>query len=197
MDKAARTKRFIVEKTALLFNVQGYAGTSISDMTAITGLTKGSIYGNFTNKEQVALAAFDFNVDLVFHGLKNTQVPGNSALQNLIALFDFHRDNWRDIALNGGCPLLNAAVESDDNLPFMKGVVQRSFRLWAKSIAAIIEDGIKKGEFKASIDPQHYAYTFVMLIQGGVLLNKITDDTKHIATAVDRIQQIIKEEISA
>ncbi len=197
MDKATKTKNFIVEKTAKLFNVQGYAGTSISDITSATGLTKGSVYGNFTNKEEVALAAFDYNVKRVFQGLKKTQLSENSALQNLTALFEFHVDNWTDIALHGGCPLLNAAVEADDNLPFLKGVVQHSFILWTNRIATIIEDGKKKSEFREAIDAEHYAYTFVMLIQGGVLLNKITSDAKHIATAVDRIKKIIRQELTA
>src|SRR6185503_15648150 len=71
MTKAANTRKFIVEKTAPVFNKKGYAGTSLSDMTEATGLTKGSIYGNFSNKDEVALAAFDHNlqkVDAVFTG---------------------------------------------------------------------------------------------------------------------------------
>ena len=62
MSKAARTKQFIIEKTAPIFNMKGYSGTSINDITDATGLTKGSIYGNFANKDEVALAAFRFNV---------------------------------------------------------------------------------------------------------------------------------------
>ncbi|MCA1919526.1 MAG: TetR/AcrR family transcriptional regulator, partial [Flavobacterium piscis] len=62
MSKAERTKNFIIEKTAPLFNMKGYSGTSMSDITAATGLTKGSIYGNFENKDEVAIAAFKFNV---------------------------------------------------------------------------------------------------------------------------------------
>ncbi|QSX73494.1 TetR/AcrR family transcriptional regulator [Lysobacter arenosi] len=61
MNKAQRTRNLIVEKTAPVFNVKGYAGTSLADMEAATGLTKGSIYGNFANKEEVALAAFEHN----------------------------------------------------------------------------------------------------------------------------------------
>ena len=60
MSKAERTKNFIIEKTAPLFNMKGYSGTSMSDITAATGLTKGSIYGNFENKDEVAIAAFLF-----------------------------------------------------------------------------------------------------------------------------------------
>ncbi len=195
MNKAERTKRFIVEKTAVLFNVKGYAGTSLSDMTAATGLTKGSIYGNFSNKESVALAAFDFSVQRVFDGLKKTQRLEASAFENLTALFNFHKDNWQDIALNGGCPLLNAAVEADDNLPFMKAAVQHSFILWTKRIVYLIEKGVKEEEFNKTTDSVVLAQTFIMLIQGGVLLSKMSKDSKHIETAILRIQQIIKDEL--
>ena len=59
MSKAEKTRQFIIEKTAPIFNKKGFAGTSLSDMTEATGLTKGSIYGNFADKDEVAMAAFD------------------------------------------------------------------------------------------------------------------------------------------
>jgi TetR/AcrR family transcriptional repressor of nem operon len=58
MTKAEKTKAFIIERSAPLFNSKGYSGTSMNDLMEITGLTKGSIYGNFENKDEVALAAF-------------------------------------------------------------------------------------------------------------------------------------------
>jgi len=61
LSKADRTRQFIIETTAGIFNKKGYAGTSLSDLTEATGLTKGSIYGNFESKEEVALAVFDHN----------------------------------------------------------------------------------------------------------------------------------------
>jgi len=65
LSKADRTRQFIVETTAGIFNKKGYAGTSLSDLTQVTGLTKGSIYGNFKNKEEVAVAAFEYNTSKV------------------------------------------------------------------------------------------------------------------------------------
>ena len=66
-SKAERTRSFIIESTAEIFNKKGYAGTSLSDLTEATGLTKGSIYGNFENKEDVALAVFDYNHSRILH----------------------------------------------------------------------------------------------------------------------------------
>src|SRR4051812_34769989 len=65
MPKAKETRAFIVEKTAPVFNKKGFAGTSLTDMEEATGLTKGSIYNNFAIKDEVALAAFDFNLNKV------------------------------------------------------------------------------------------------------------------------------------
>ena len=45
--KSAFTKQYIIETVAPVFIKYGYAGTSLSDITKATGLTKGAIYGNF------------------------------------------------------------------------------------------------------------------------------------------------------
>ena len=56
--KAARTRAFILEKAAPLFNKNGFDGTSMADLEAETGLTKGAIYSNFQDKESLAGEAF-------------------------------------------------------------------------------------------------------------------------------------------
>jgi AcrR family transcriptional regulator len=43
VSKSERTKQYIIEKTAPVFNEKGYAGTSLTDLENATGLTKGSI----------------------------------------------------------------------------------------------------------------------------------------------------------
>ncbi|RZL99390.1 MAG: TetR/AcrR family transcriptional regulator, partial [Pedobacter sp.] len=69
-SKAERTRQLIIEQTAPIFNTKGYAGTSMNDLTAATGLTKGAIYGNFENKDEVAVAAFDYNFSKITEHLK-------------------------------------------------------------------------------------------------------------------------------
>ena len=69
VPKSEATRQQVIESTAELFNKKGYLGTSISDLEKATGMTRGSIYGNFENKDAVALAVFDYNWDLPFgHG---------------------------------------------------------------------------------------------------------------------------------
>ena len=73
MKKSEKTRQFIVEKAAALFNTKGFYGTSMADIMEVTGLTKGGIYGNFKTdgadkkgvKEEIALAAFEHAVEVV------------------------------------------------------------------------------------------------------------------------------------
>src|SRR5262245_13558435 len=58
MTKAQRTRLHIIEKTAPLFNMNGFDGTSLADLCRVTGLTKGALYGNFLDKEELATEAF-------------------------------------------------------------------------------------------------------------------------------------------
>ena len=54
------TRRRIVEQSAAVFNKNGYSGTSMSALMAVTGLEKGGLYRHFDSKEDLAAAAFDY-----------------------------------------------------------------------------------------------------------------------------------------
>ena len=70
MGKKERTRKYIIEQAAPLFNQKGFAGTSLHDIMEITGLKKGGIYGNFESKEEIAIASFEYSVELVTEKVK-------------------------------------------------------------------------------------------------------------------------------
>jgi AcrR family transcriptional regulator len=51
-NKGERTRSYIIERSAPLFNRQGYAGTSLKDIMEATGLEKGGIYNHFVANEK-------------------------------------------------------------------------------------------------------------------------------------------------
>lgn len=195
MSKAEQTRQFIIEKTTSIFNKKGYTGTSLSDITEATGLTKGSIYGNFKNKDEVILEVFKYSTNELSKKTDDWISGYKDPYDTLIALTEYYRNNWNSIFKNGGCPMLNAATEVDDILPFMKTTVQKSFYTWATKFSAIIEQGKSTKEFKEEINAFDYANTFVMLIEGGILLSKISDKPDYLYLALDRIVKIINDEI--
>ena len=195
MSKAEKTKQLIIEKTADVFNSKGYAATSLSDITKITGLTKGSIYGNFDDKEEVVIEAFKFNAKRLRDRMDAAISKQQTAYEQLMAMLNFYKTTWKKAASQGGCPMLNAATEADDHLLFLRDAVKENFIAWQKKISTIIEKGKEEGSFKADLQAETYAYTFIMLIEGGILLSRTLNQITHLNTALDRVKLIIDQEI--
>src|SRR3954454_5900893 len=118
--------------------MKGYAGTSLSDLTDATGLTKGSIYGNFANKDEVALAVFDYNLSLLNNGMNAAIANSTNTIEKLRNMAGFYRSNFKTSMMHGGCPILNTAVEADDTHPVLKEKVSKSIKSWKKNIEAIV-----------------------------------------------------------
>jgi TetR/AcrR family transcriptional regulator, transcriptional repressor for nem operon len=195
MSKAERTSQFIIEKAAPIFNKKGYAGTSLNDLIEATGLTKGAIYGNFNNKDEVALAAFDYNLSYISKPITEMIRAKENSVEKLLAIPEFYKKWYVHFAERGGCAMLNAAVEADDNHPLLKKKVAATVNNWKKSIEKIILSGISNKEIKSGIDPSKMSSTFIALIEGGIMMSKITDDTSHLNAAMERMEQIINMEL--
>ncbi|MFN1219727.1 TetR/AcrR family transcriptional regulator [Chryseobacterium kwangjuense] len=197
MSKAEKTKQFIIEKTASLFNTKGYTSTSLSDITEATGLTKGSIYGNFGNKDEVALEVYKYNSGLLSKNMARSlgdEFP--TTIDKLNAFVNFYRKNWKAVFESGGCPLMNAATEADDTFPGLKKHVIQSFEGWIKKIASVIKDGQENGEIHPMLDADEYGSLFIMMVEGGILLAKTTEDEKYLNLALDRILFMIDKELN-
>ncbi|WP_353718484.1 TetR/AcrR family transcriptional regulator [Dyadobacter sp. 676] len=190
-SKAERTRNFIIEKTAELFNRKGYAGTSMSDITEATGLTKGSIYGNFENKEEVALAVFEYNRSLVFNTVQAQLEKAATYYEKLMVYGRVYKDVIATVGNRGGCPILNTAVEADDtNVPLRLSAAKAIFS-WKKSLVDIIQKGTEAGEFQKDIDAEEMAVSIIALIEGGVMISKVTNDYGNMDHVLATVQLLV------
>jgi AcrR family transcriptional regulator len=195
MSKAERTRAFIIEKAAPVFNTRGYSGTSLTDIVSATQLTKGAIYGNFTCKNDIAIAVYQYNFESMRRRVAKAMAGSITAMERLKAYTGFYRENWKEVSDRGGCPVLNAATEADDNLTFMKAVVQASIKKWLQDISGIIQAGIDNGECRQGIDARTSALSLMMTLEGGMMFFKIMSDKQYLFHALDRMDMIIDNEI--
>lgn len=194
MSKAERTKNFIIEKTAPLFNMKGYSGTSMSDITAATGLTKGSIYGNFENKDEVAIAAFKFNVKELQDIFASEIEKQTSYKDKLLVYPRLYSDHYDLLVTKGGCPIINTATEADDTHPVLRKKVENTILAWKDKLVNFIEQGIVAGEFKAkNIDSEKTALTIIAIIEGAVMIAKITGNSSNLSNIMLSLTKIIDD----
>lgn len=191
MSKAEQTKAFIIEKIAPVFNKKGYAGTSLTDITEATGLTKGSIYGNFENKDEVAVAAFDFNLKKVNTILKNEIAKESSAKDKLLVYVKVYENFAKYSFPEGGCPVLNTSTEADDTHPLLKQRACDAIVNWKKSISDIIKTGITNKEFRKDTGPDQVAITIIAMLEGAVMVGGATGKTQYRNAVIRSLEKMI------
>jgi TetR/AcrR family transcriptional repressor of nem operon len=191
MSKAERTRAFIIERTAPIFNKKGFAGTSLNDITAATGLTKGSIYGNFANKDEVALAVFDYNLKKLNTAVGIEFAKQTTAKDKLLVYADKYEQIFDLPFSEGGCPILNTAIEADDTHPDLKKRAATALVSWKNKLKQIIEEGITNKEFKTDVDAEQLALTMIATIEGGIMIAKLLGNAKHFAVIMQSMKEMI------
>lgn len=190
-SKSERTRQFIIEKTAPVFNAKGFAGTSLSDLTSATGLTKGSIYGNFDNKDEVALAAFDYNFDQVTQYIKARILATENAVERLLVYPWVYRNFLEIPFLQPGCPILNTATEADDTHPQLRAKASSALAFWKKSIENQVKRGIARNEIKPDTSPVQIAVLMIAMIEGTIMQAKVSGKSTELKIAMDFLEKLI------
>lgn len=189
MTKAERTRQFIVEKAAPIFNQKGIAGTSISDIMEATRLAKGGIYGNFTSKEEISLAVFDHIVGIVEKEVKELTAAESTPKGKLTAILEFYREYPGRPPMKGGCPVINFGVEADDTNPLLKKRVNEVILYFQQSIEKLVQKGIRDGEFRAAWDARIFAIKAYAMMEGGIMVSRIQGNTKQMHVIIDLLKQ--------
>lgn len=159
-----------------LFNVKGYQATSISDITQATGITKGAIYANFSNKDEVALAAFDYAQGVIMDGLRECVRNAATAPLKLKAVLNYHAQHIENPPLRGGCPILNTAIEADDNHPLLRSRVIRLISLIKDSLRQIVHRGILEHQLSSEIDVEGFIMVYYAAIEGAIMVSRVEGD---------------------
>ena len=186
-SKGERTRQRIVELAAPVFNCKGYVGASFRDLMDATGLEKGGIYNHFGSKEQLALEAYDFAMSRVTEHLARSQDDATDAPDRLARMIRAFGESARRPAIDGGCPIMNTAIEADDTHPDLRDRARVSMTLWHRLVGRIVKDGKAEGTLRDDIDPYALASTITASLEGALMLARLYGDPAHMDHVVDHL----------
>ena len=197
MSKGKETKERILHKAAALFNTRGYAGASISDIMQVTGLKKGGIYNHFQSKDDLALQAFEYAVGLIKQRYRGALKNKRHAVERLQGIISVFQDNIDNPVVEGGCPLMNTAIESDDTHPVLRKRAQSVMDDWRNMVCRVIQKGISRGEICSEVNPDEVATVMNTLLEGSIMMSNLYDDPIHLERAIKHLNNYIKVELQA
>ncbi|MBB3112787.1 AcrR family transcriptional regulator [Paenibacillus phyllosphaerae] len=196
MKKGQATKEHIIRESAALFNTKGYAGTSLSEIIERTHIRKGGIYNHFESKDDIALGAFDYMVAQLKSLLAEAMAEQPEPAAKIQAICEVYIQLVERKLWEGGCPIMNTAVESDDGHPLLKQRAQSAMGELMSGLKGILADGIARKQFRSDIDAEAASSVIIALIEGGVMLSKLYDDPVYIRHCTAQVQSYIDRELA-
>jgi TetR/AcrR family transcriptional repressor of nem operon len=188
MGKGQVTKEHIIRQSAGLFNTKGYTGTSLSEIIERCNVRKGGIYNHFENKDEIALAAFDYMFKQLKDLLSKAVTEQSEPTEKILALCEAYIMLVEEDACEGGCPIMNTAVENDDGHPMLKQKAQLAMSEIMSGLGEIIREGMKRQQFRSNIDVEEACSVVIALIEGGVMLSKLYNDNKYIRHCTNQVK---------
>lgn len=138
----------------------GYAGTSMDQLSAATGLHKPSLYGAFGDKKRLYLAALD-NYLAEVRALFAEAFAEPDLFASLEAMIDRAIDKFTRLDEGSGCFMMNTAMPEAAEDPDISKVVRTAMDSLDRAFVRRFERAIEAGQIPADADPQSLAMIMV------------------------------------
>jgi TetR/AcrR family transcriptional regulator, transcriptional repressor for nem operon len=189
--QSAREK--ILAAAVAVIRTKGYAATTVDDLCAKAGVTKGAFFHHFRSKDDLAVAAAGYwseTTDGLF-----ARAPYHDhadPLDRLLGYIDFRRS-----LLAGGIPDFTCLVgtmvqETYDSSPAIRDACARSITGHAAALEADIRATIERYGIEPTWTARSLALYTQAVLQGAFILAKATGGAKAAADAVDHLHRYIE-----
>jgi AcrR family transcriptional regulator len=91
-----QTRAYLLRAAARVFEERGFYGATLDEVAAVAGFTKGAVYSNFKNKEDLFMALFQANyeeqMDVLRETLQASEIPPQARLSDFVTMLQEEGD---------------------------------------------------------------------------------------------------------
>jgi len=189
-QKGEQTREKIMQSAQDVFKRQGFRATSINDLVAAAGITKGNLYFHFTDKNAIALAVLQREQQLFYQFLEKS-LCGQTPLEGLDNFLNRVLVKHREQGFVGGCLFGNTALEAGDTLPYLAEVVREVFNHWQVSLEQQLVNAQNAGEVRNDVPAHQLATHIVATIEGGIMQARLAKDEAPLKNALESIRHML------
>jgi AcrR family transcriptional regulator len=175
------------------FWLRGYAATSVDDLTSVTGLGKGSLYGAFGDKHGLFLRALDDYIGTALDGVRaQLRDPRHSACDRLVRHI---RAQVKAIAADTsrrGCMMAKSAAELSATDETVEQAVERAYALWIAELVDCIKEAQRDGAIDSEQNPLALATTVLAFMRGQEALHKGGVKSAQIKAAAEQMIALMR-----
>lgn len=186
MYKGQKTRENILREAFTTFNSKGYEASSMSDLMSATGLTKGGIYNHFGSKDDLAVAAFTYAFEQISTRMLEQISKAKTASEKLLTVIEhFESMGHGNSLFAAGCPLMNAAIESDCANPVLQEHCHQAFARFIGLVESFFKE--LNTERKTENNPHDSALFFISTLEGALMLSQISRSRAPLKIAAENL----------
>lgn len=194
--QSEQSRAAILAATMDLISKHGFNGTSVDKIASNSGLSKGSIFWHFDNKENLFRAVIAAIRNALFNGLLTGQETATTTRDRVILMLDnyaglIETDCSRCIDLT---VLVIEMVETNEG---MAEDLRDLFGELAGTLTSLLEEGKRLGEIDASLDSEMTAYTVVGNLQGMTVQHYLNRDKFQYRPLMDAYKKLVLQGLFA
>ena len=187
MRKGAQTREAILDEAGHLAARIGLGGLTIGELATRTELSKSGLFAHFGSKESLQLQVLDRSVQRITDEVVRPALREPRGEPRLRALVE----RWLTWAsTGGGCPLIAATFEFDDQPGPVRERVVAGQRDWLDTLTTICATGVTEGHFRADLDPRSLAVDIEGALLAYHVLSRLLADpdaTAHARRSVETL----------
>ncbi|KAA3647283.1 MAG: TetR/AcrR family transcriptional regulator [Chloroflexi bacterium] len=185
-DVSEERKEQIIDAATHVFARSGYAKARMDDIAKETGVSKGTLYWYFKNKDAILLAILDNLLDRELAAIRKLEQQPGSAREQLLATIDITITDLKK--MEPLTPLMFEFFSLAKRHKLIQKAIKEYFRKYMEVLNSIIQRGMDQGEFKPG-NPQDVSIAIGAILEGTFLLrvydSKIVKLEEHIRSSVD------------
>jgi TetR/AcrR family transcriptional repressor of nem operon len=190
--RGEESRRRILEAALDVFRAKGYTATTVDDLCAAAGVTKGSFFHHFAAKEAAALAAiahWNETTGELFDGAPYWKIADPRA--RLLAYLDFRAGLVRGALAEFTCLLGTLLQETFASHPQLQAACGAGIRAHAQTLVPTIKAAKEEYAPEADWSPESLALHIQTVLQGGFVLAKATGDPAATREALAHLKRYV------
>lgn len=166
MASTGNRREAIIAAAQEAFDAHGYAATTIDEVAAKAGISKGNVYNYFRSKEELfeqvfvaVVAGLETDVLQIFA----EPLPAGEKLKRLL---DYRCGSMEDCKRIGRLVLEFWATAAREQRGQLATTLRQMYDRWREQVAGVLADGVSQGEFRPEVDLALAAALIAALLDG-------------------------------
>jgi len=183
----------VLNNAMQLFWRKGYAATSIKDLTEVTHLQPGSLYGVFKSKRCLFLQSLDFYFLNLYSLINNILHSDKAPLERIYSFFDYFITQAENDTDRKSCLLVNTLLEIPSEDKQINRQVAEMFLKIEKEFSRVLVEAQEKGDLKKQADAEALAKMLMSGIFGLQVYNRMQADQQGLKKIIKNLLSTLEK----